>query len=75
MAENMQVICLESEPEYFFIQGWTLICCVARRAQSPGSRRCRRGFPDAFCRYPSGIFHFDISVIIEMYIDVIFLFR
>jgi hypothetical protein len=72
MAENMQVIWVKSEPEYFSIRGWTLICCVARRAQAPD--RCRRVFRMP-CRYPSGILQFDISVIIEIYIDAIFLFR
>jgi hypothetical protein len=35
MVKNMQVSWVKSEAEYFSIQGWTLICCVARRAQSP----------------------------------------
>jgi hypothetical protein len=33
MEKTMQVIWVKSEPEYFLIQGWTLICCVARRAR------------------------------------------
>ena len=31
---DLEVIWVESEPEYFSVQGWTLICCFARRAQS-----------------------------------------
>jgi hypothetical protein len=34
MTKHMQVICLGSEPKYFCEGGWTLICCVARRAKS-----------------------------------------
>jgi hypothetical protein len=33
-GENEQVSWVKSEAEYFLIQGWTLICCVARRAKS-----------------------------------------
>jgi hypothetical protein len=33
MEKDMQVIWVKSEPEYFSIRGWTLICCVARRAR------------------------------------------
>ena len=30
-GENEEVSWVKSEAEYFLIQGWTLICCVARR--------------------------------------------
>jgi hypothetical protein len=33
------VICLGSEPKYFCEGGWTLICCVARRANSVGANQ------------------------------------
>jgi hypothetical protein len=57
MEKDMQVIWVKSEPEYFSIQGWTLICCVARRARFRVSRA--NSMLDSRFQKDNDRYHFD----------------
>jgi hypothetical protein len=68
----MQVSWVKSEAEYFLIQGWTLICCVARRAQSPDRDASTNRAGGVAIKAGNAGF---ISVIVEIYIDACFSFQ